>query len=303
MKKIMASILVIMLFAITLAACSKDNGKYEVYFKDKQENKLNVEKRDVKEDGDAKQVAKQLIAELIKGPQNEKNESLLPSDAKLLGLAIKNEVATINMSKEYLEPEGAKALLLRFSLVNTLCNIDGIRGVVILVEGNPIISEATGKELGVLELSDVALDVNEQSLKETKLITLYFPTKDGSSLKKEQRMIEVQNTLSPEKTVVNELMKGTQLDDCTNAIPAPTKLLGIETKDNVCFVNFSSDFVSRSGTSSLQTTLTLFSVVNSLCELDNVKSVQILVNGETGLEFGNYVLDIPYEANKDITRG
>ena len=155
----------------------------------------------------------------------------------------------------------------------------------------------------MLSLSDVALDVNEQSLKEKERITLYFPTKDGNSLEKEIRMVEVQNALSPEKTVINELMKGTELEDCTNAIPSATKLLGIETKDNVCFVNFSSDFISRSGTSSLQTTLTLFSVVNSLCELENVKSVQILVNGETGLEFGNYVLDIPYEANKDITKG
>lgn len=302
MKKLLTAIIIISLFTLIFAGCSGKDGKYEVYFKDRQENKLNVEKREFKDD-DTKALAKNLIAELIKGPQDEKNVALFPKETKLLGLAIKNEVATINMSKEYLEPKGAGALLLRFSLVNTLCNIDGIKGIVIQVEGSPLISETTGKEFGVLSLSDVALDVNEQALREKEKITLYFPMKDGNALKKEIRMVEVQNTLSPEKTVINELMKGTQLDECTNAIPSPTKLLGIETKDNVCFVNFSSDFISRSGTSSLQTSLTLFSVVNSLCEVENVKSVQILVNGETGLEFGNYVLDIPYEANNDITKG
>ena len=29
---------------------------------------------------------------------------------------------------------------------------------------------------------------------------------------------------------------------------------------------------------------------------------QILINGETGVEFGNFVLDIPYEANNDYIK-
>lgn len=302
MKKLITILMLITLFASVFTGCSKD-GNHSVYFKDRHENKLNIEKREVEKGLDAKNTARELIAELIKGPQNEKNVGLLPKNAKLLGIVIKNEVATVNMSKEYLDATGVDALLLRFSFVNTLCNIDGINGIVIQVEGEPIVSETTHKELGVLTLSDVALDVNDESLAERETITLYFPTKDGTSLKKEKRSVEVLNTLSPEKTVINELMKGPRSKDCAESIPAPTKLLGIETKDNVCFVNLSSDFVSRSGTSSLQTTLTLFSVVNSLCELENVKSVQILINGETGLEFGNFVLDIPYEANEDITKG
>ena len=238
-----------------------------------------------------------------KGPQNEKNERLLPKGTKLLSIAIKNEVATLNFSKQYSKSKGVDALLLRFSVVNTLCGIEGIKGVVIQVEGTPEISETTGKEIGVLTLSDIALDVNDAELGRKETIVLYFPAKSGDHLKAERRRVEVQNTLSAEKTVINELMKGPKSEECKGSVPEATRLLGIETKDNVCFVNFSSDFISRSGTSSLETSLTLFSVVNSLCEIENVKSVQILINGETGLEFGNYVLDIPYEANEDITKG
>ena len=47
----------------------------------------------------------------------------------------------------------------------------------------------------------------------------------------------------------------------------------------------------------MATTLSLYSIVNSLCELENVNSVQILVNGETGVEYGNLVLDRPEEPN------
>ncbi|MBR1969193.1 MAG: GerMN domain-containing protein [Clostridia bacterium] len=303
MKKFISILVVAVLLLTFFSACDKKGDNYNVYFKNKLENKLSSEERFVGSGLNAKEIAKLLIAEMEKGPQSDKNERLVPKGTKLLSIAIKNEVATINFSKNYSKVDGVEALLLRFAVVNTLCGIDGIKGVVIQVEGKGEVSSVTGKEIGVLTLSDIALDVNETELGKKETIVLYFPSKDGDSLIKERRTVEVENTLSAEKTVINELMKGSKDENSKSAIPEGTKLLGIETKDNVCFVNLSSDFISRGGTSSLETTLTLFSVVNSLCEIDNVKSVQILINGETGLEFGNYVLDIPYEANSDITKG
>ena len=67
-------------------------------------------------------------------------------------------------------------------------------------------------------------------------------------------------------------------------------------------MNFSSEFKTKSSSGSTTTMLSLYAVVNSLCELKNVESVQILVNGETGVEFGNFVLDIPYEANPELVK-
>lgn len=303
MKKLISILTVAVLLITLFSACGKKGDSYNVYFKSKLENKLSSENRFVGTRQSAKNIAKILIAEMEKGPQNEVNERLLPKGTKLLSIAVKNEVATLNFSKNYSKAVGVDALLLRFAVVNTVCNIKGIKGVVIQVEGKGEVSSVTGKEIGVLTLSDIALDVNDAELGKKETIVLYFPAKNGDSLIRERRSVEVQNTLSAEKTVISELMKGPKLEEAKPSIPEGTKLIGIETKDNVCFVNLSSDFISRSGTSSLETSLTLYSVVNSLCEIENVKAVQILINGETGLEFGNYVLDIPYEPNSDITRG
>lgn len=302
MKKFISVLTLAVLLITLFSACGKKGERYNVYFKSKQENKLSSEERFVGSELSAKNIAKLLISEMEKGPQSEKNERLLPKGTKLLSIAVKNEVATLNFSGNYSNADGVDALLLRFSVVNTLCNIDGIKGVVIQVEGKGEVSSVTGKEIGVLTLSDIALDVNDAELGKKETMVLYFPAENGDSLIKEMRTVEVQNTLSAEKTVVSELMKGPKNEDAKASIPEGTKLIGIETKDNVCFVNFSSDFISRSGTSSLETSLTLYSVVNSLCEIENVKAVQILINGETGLEFGNYVLDIPYEVNEDIVK-
>ena len=74
---------------------------------------------------------------------------------------------------------GVDALLLRFAVVNTVCNIKGIKGVVIQVEGKGEVSSVTGKEIGVLTLSDIALDVNETELGKKETIASFDNGIDG----------------------------------------------------------------------------------------------------------------------------
>lgn len=303
MKKALACFVLAAVIFCFLPGCNgKETEKISVYFKSKNENVLTEETRKMEVDSKttAKDRAKFAISQLIKGPLKEAGEALLPKETKLLKIAIENNVATINMSEQFSEVKGTKALLLRLSFVSTLCAIDGIDGIVIQVNGSPIVSETTGKEFGVLSGENIAFNTDDTVSEAEQTIALYFPEKNGDKLGVERRRVKVQNSLSLEKTVINELLKGTKNDKLTRSLSEDVKLLGIETKDNVCFVNFSSEFVSKTSSGSLATTLALYSVVNTLCELENVQSVQVLVNGETGVEFGNFVLDIPYKENKEL---
>lgn len=296
MKKAISLLLAIVMLAAIFCGCSEKKTQLSIYFKDSQSNELSEEKRNVNaaEAAGEVELAKLAVAQLIEGPQNEKNSAVIDSGAKLLSLVVNEGVATINMSKHFSDKKGVDALLLRFAFINTLCSIDGIDGIVIQVEGKPIVSENTGKEYGVLSISDIALNTEDNTT-----IHLYFPDKDGEKLLLEKRTVNVQQTLSLEKTVVSELIKGPENKKLAASIPDGTKLLNIETKDNVCYVNFSNEFRSKTSSGSTATTMTLYSVVNSLCALENVSSVQILINGETGVEFGNFVLDIPYESSSN----
>lgn len=293
MKKFISAFLAFIMLAFMLSACTTDRTTISVYFKNAQTNELGEEKRTVKaEEDNAEKLAKLAVSELIAGPRNDKNTAVIDKDAKLLSLVVNDGVATINMSKHFSQKSGVEALLLRFAFINTLCRIDGIDGIVIQVEGKPLVSENTGKEYGVLSMSDIALNTEDKVT-----LNLYFPHKNGEKLVLERHTVDAQQALSLEKTVVGELIKGPQSDKLSSAIAVGTKLLNIETKDGVCYVNFSNEFISKTTSGSTATMLTLYSVVNSLCELENVQSVQILINGETGVEFGNFVLDIPYEPN------
>lgn len=297
MKKTLSLLLAIIVFSAVIVGCGNKKTELKIYFKDSVSNELCEEIRhvDAGKNPSGEELARIAIDEIIKGPQNEKNAPVISSDAKLLSLTISDGVATVDVSKHFLNKKGVDALVLRFAFVNTLCNIKGIEGIVIQVEGSPLVSENTGKEFGVLSISDIALNTDDNVT-----ISLYFPDNKYESLVLEKRAVDVQQTLSLEKAIVSELIKGPTKKGLTASIPEGTMLLGIETKDGVCYVNFSSEFCTKALSGSYGTTFTLYSVVNSLCSLENVSSVQIQVNGETAVEFGNIVLDAPYEFNDDL---
>lgn len=302
MKKIISAVIAAAVLICAFSGCNKkDSENISVYFCDKQNNTLSEETRSVDKKLPVKDKVRAALTFMIEGPHNEKNVPVISKKAKLLSVNTAGSVATVDFSKEYSEKEGAAALLLRFAVVNTVCSVSGIDGTVIKVEGQPLRSESTDKEIGVLSLSDIAMETNDQTTDKTT-ISLYFPLKDGSGLSCETRTIAPQNTLSPEKTIINELIKGPKSSEFTRSLSEDVRLINIETKDGVCYVNFSGEFVTKTQPGTNSTTLTLYSVVNSLCQLKNVNSVSFFVNGENGVEFGNFVLDIPYEKNVDIVK-
>lgn len=294
MKKVILLLLIVAMIFPVIAACSAEKEEISVYFKDAQLPTLSVEKRTAEKDMSVKDKAVFAVNELIKGPKEDTHKAVINKNAKLLGLEIVNSVATVNVSKHYSEKSGTDELLLRMALVNTLCSIDGINAIVIQVDGVNI-TGSDGKEIPPLRPGDYVDPENAQK----ENVKLYFPKSDGTSLGSEIREVEIQNMPSLEKAVVTELIAGPEDKKLTRAIPEGTKLLNIETKDTICYVTFSKEFINNAGSGSYETTMILYSVVNSLCELDTVESVQILIEGKTDAVFGNFMLDIPYEANKD----
>ncbi len=290
MKKAVLYLVVIALFVSLLSACTKETETVKVFFKDVSSNSLNEEERSIDTDKmTLEEKAKAVIGELIKGPVKENSLPVISEKATVLKLEIKGGVATVDFSKHYSEKKGTDELILRNALVKTLCSLDGIDAIVIRIEGSPLMDD-DGKEIGKISIGDYT----DPHTKEEVAIKLYFPNKDGDMLEVEKRKVEVQNALSLERTVVNELIKGPSNKSHSPSVPQGTKLIKIENKDGVCTVNFSMEFISNTSGSTLETTLRLYSVVNSLCALDNVESVQILINGEVNAEMGDIVFDTTY---------
>lgn len=131
-------------------------------------------------------------------------------------------------------------------------------------------------------------------------VTLYFPNKkyietgDESyeKLIAEKRTIEYGN-IPLEEAIVKELIKGPESDELSTSIPTTVTLLGVETVDGTCYVNFSQEGLYGG---SLQEDFTISQIVNSLLELESVDRVQFLIDGEKAESLmGHFSIIDPFE--------
>jgi len=131
-------------------------------------------------------------------------------------------------------------------------------------------------------------------------VTLYFANKDyvetgDESYEKlipEIRTIEYEN-IPLEEAIIKELIKGPDSNELTTSIPSSITLLGAETKDGTCYVNFSQEGLYGG---SMEEDFTISQIVNSLLKLDNVDRVQFLIDGEKAESLmGHFTITDPFE--------
>ena len=75
--------------------------------------------------------------------------------------------------------------------------------------------------------------------------------------------------------------------------------MSVTTKDGVCYVNLDTGFTGQGY--DVLGTVTIYSIVNSLTDLPGISSVQILVNGETNINYKNNIsLETTFQRNPEI---
>lgn len=129
--------------------------------------------------------------------------------------------------------------------------------------------------------SETPLTKNQKVEKE---ITLYFSDDQAMYLQSETRLVTIEKDRETEQlpaAVINELIAGPKDSNLYRTIPPEAKLLGIEIKDGIAYVNFSEELRTRHWGGSTGEAMTMGSIVNSLTELNGIEKVLVLINGET----------------------
>lgn len=126
---------------------------FAVYFLDSSKTKPIAEQRKLKVEEEM-DVLQGLVAQLLEGPQNKDNTRAIPKGTKLLGMEKDGTVLTVNFSDKYYGPTAADDMLAAVTVVSTLCDIEGVQKVRILVEGSELIGTAK-KPLGALGKEDL----------------------------------------------------------------------------------------------------------------------------------------------------
>ncbi|MCQ2560205.1 MAG: GerMN domain-containing protein, partial [Clostridia bacterium] len=117
----------------------------KIYFSDDQEMYLVAEDLTLTDGNSPEAAAKEVIAALIKGPNNTALLPTLPQGTKLSAVQVENGLATVNFSAD-LRDKHSKGSdgenMTVYSIVNSLTELEGIDRVQILVDGEVIESLA-----------------------------------------------------------------------------------------------------------------------------------------------------------------
>ena len=158
-------------------------------------------------------------------------------------------------------------------------------------------------------VSSVVMGEEEaQQLSDKVPIHLYFATEDNTKLKLEIRYLSVaeakKSTNNLATKIVEELIKGPNQAGLKPTIPASAKLVAPVTVDvasATATVNFTKDFVDKHQGGKEASTLTLYSITNSLTELKEVQKVKFLINGKTQADFkGSFQFNVPFPRNASL---
>ena len=128
-------------------------------------------------------------------------------------------------------------------------------------------------------------EITEEQMRQT-IVTLYYQNKDTKELMPEGRMIDAKELLTdPYATLVNLLIENPKNEKLQSAIPEGTRVLKTELKGNIVYLDLSKEFIDNHSGGEEQENITIYSIVNTLTELNEVEGVKILINGQENQSF------------------
>lgn len=285
--------------ALALSACGSEEEQNEstvqIYFISNSETRVEAHPH-VMESTDTVEKVDELIQCLSTNPEKLEYKAPLLMGFQVLGVTWDGEKVLLDVDESYLELPVITEILTRASVVRTLTQLDKVNYVGITVEGNQL-SDSLGNVVGWMN-ADQFIDNNGNEINtyDQVRVMLYFAGEDGTNLIAAYREKYYSTSVPLERFVVDELIAGPSghVEGLYPTINPATKVISVMTKDGICYVNMDESFLTV--VNNVSTDISIYSIVNSLVELNNINKVQILINGETPSGFQSNM----FERNLDI---
>lgn len=272
---------------------------YEVYYLNTAETKIqsvsyvvNSEKIETK--------VQELLAALSSPPEEIGLKQAIPDDISLVSFAVNEGVVSLDFGENYYTLTGVAEVLRRAAVVKTLCQIKDVKSVQYTVGEQPFLySDMT--PVGNMKADDFIDNTSgETTYYQTVHLTLYYTDERGKKLYSARHNVEFDGTISLENLIINQLISGPLLEEkLMPVIPEGTKLNKVSSKDGICYVDLSKDFLS--GIDGVSNSVIIYSVVNSLSEIGSVTKVVFTIDGEPITDYrGEIQLDLPLERKLEI---
>lgn len=289
MKKLFVALGCILVLA-GLTACREEEPTgadvYQIYVVSNSETKVEVHTHRMQA-ADEEAMLSELVTCLSTQPEKLEYKAPLAMGFEILSMDLSDGKLSIDVDGAYKNLPATTEVLVRAAIVRTLTQLPSVRYVGITVEGHQLFDNA-GDVVGLMSAEMfIDNDGNEINTYELARVKLYFANLEGDKLIGAYREKYYSTNMPIERFVVEELIAGPsgKVEGLYPSINPEVKIIGVTTKDGICYVNLDASFLTV--VNNVSTEISIYSIVNSLVELSSVNKVQILINGEVPPSFSS----------------
>ncbi|MBQ6550806.1 MAG: GerMN domain-containing protein [Lachnospiraceae bacterium] len=289
--RIFPAVLIITVLCLSLVSCRKQNASPEtagdtvyLYFLNQNKDELYPVEAVIEQEMDTNTLVDAVYASLKTPEDGASYLSALADPVVLRSYSLAEHNLVFDYESTYYSMDPVTELLMRAALVKTFTQFDDITTVEVRVDSQPLLlsdGSLTGPERGRDFVDIISSGINAYT---RGTIVLYFATPDGTALRESTLNVAYQNSSPLERYVLQRLVTGPSDESQGIAtLPSNTKILSVSTKDGICQVDLNDAFLKESMV--LTPEVIIYSIVNSLTEVNGVTGVQISVNGSSSVLF------------------
>lgn len=296
MKKVLTVLVLSLFLGVLVSGCrvetvrdqkQEQQAKYYLYYLNPGETKL---RRDpyIPENEDPSRILEDLMRRIANKTLEGNKVNLLPKDVEINTYDPgDNGVLTIDFNRAYEKMSRAREVLVRAGVVKSFTQITGIGAVRFTINGSPLL-DSRGSEVGEMFAGDFVEDEGaDMDTYRYASFSLYFTDKEGKNLKKETRSLYYRRNIPKEQVILEQLAKGPMEKGNYPTISGNTSVRNVSIADETCYVDLDRNFLDYLPEVSAETAV--YSVVNTVLSVCDAKRVQISINGQSDLLFGEGV--------------
>lgn len=246
-------------------------------------NGIPISWKQVRGDDRGRQQQAQYIMELLLGGCTDKDFICpVPKGTAVNSCTVTGGTVSVDLSREYEQLVGVERTIADYCITLSLMQLDGIYAVRLTVNG--LLPE--GRTNGVYTSAEVLLTSPEDIVRTVK-VTLYFPTGSGTLTGEERRL-----TVYEGETVAQAVVKALAerpMDSYAGSeqlLPEGFAVLDTKVEGGTCYLNLAGSVTALLPEDSTDQERMIQGLVDSLCSLEDVSQVQLMVDGEYQMMLG-----------------
>ena len=251
---------------------------YSIYYINEEETKLTPVSYRL-ESTTADGIVEEMMGILADVPEQKGLKPIIAPPVSLLRYEYDkdNKLISLFLDENFDSLPDTTQILITAALVKSLSQFSGILDYVSICIGDRWMADADGNPL-LMKNEDyvVALSGSNKMLVEAT-VNLYYASSDGTMLKSMSLPLKFDAGSTPASAALDALIRGPVTGDYLPVLSPNTHVNTIYIKNGLCQVDFNRGFLEKVGEQDFS--LNVYSVVNTLADLDEINQVSITIDG------------------------